>query len=159
MKPAFSEHRNHLSLLQDAALRAVDPAEAVRRHLAPADFDCPGRVYIVGAGKAGIAMTEAAEEILGERVASGVVSVPMPPANGGKRVEFFRGGHPVPTAGSVSAGRAMARLLEQTTQDDLVLVLISGGGSALVELPRPGIPLEDMQKTNRILLACGASIH
>jgi glycerate 2-kinase len=159
MKPGFPDHRNHLAALRGAALRAVDPAAAVRRSLAPSDLQCAGRIYIVGAGKAGVAMTEAAEEILGGRIASGVMSVPALPPHPGKRVEFIPGGHPLPTEGSLSAGSKIARMLDRTTKDDLALVLLSGGGSALMELPQPGLTLEDIRKTNELLLKSGASIR
>jgi glycerate 2-kinase len=159
MKPAFPEYRTHFSILREAALRAVDPAAAVLRCLTPEDVSGTSRIFIIGAGKAGIAMTQAVEKLLGDRITGGIVSVPDLPAQPLQRVKFFTGGHPLPTAGSLHAGTAIARLLEKTTEADLVLVLLSGGGSALLELPRPGIPLEDLQSMNRLLLQSGASIH
>ncbi|MBN2083797.1 MAG: DUF4147 domain-containing protein [Anaerolineales bacterium] len=159
MKPSFFEYRSHLSILHEAVLRAADPAAAVGRSLIREDLASSGRVFIVGAGKAGVAMARAAEEMLGDRIAAGVVSVPDLPAQTVKNVEFIQGGHPLPTPGSLAAGKAISRLLDQTTETDLVLVLISGGGSALVELSRPGIPLEDLRSVNRLLLESGASIR
>jgi glycerate 2-kinase len=159
MKPAFSEHRTHFSILRDAALRAADPAAAVRRCLTEKDLECPGRILLVGAGKAGVAMARAAQELLGDRISAGVVSVPVLPERPVKNVDFFPGGHPIPTAGSLSAGNAIARLLRNISGDDLVIVLLSGGGSALAELPRPGIPLEDLQSANRLFLNSGALIR
>ncbi len=159
MKPSFPKYRTTFSVLREAALRAADPAAAVRRSLTLEDVTCSGRIFVVGAGKAGVAMSRAAEEMLGDRITAGVVGVPVLPTHPLNRVGFFPGGHPVPTAGSLSAGNAITRLLEKTNEDDLVLVLLSGGGSALVELPRPGIPLEDLQSANRLLLKSGASIR
>ena len=158
MKPSFSEYFSHISILRDAALRAADPAAAVRRSLTEKDLDCSGRIFLVGAGKAGAAMARAAQDLLGDRVSAGVVSVPVLPTDPVTHVEYFLGGHPIPTPGSLSAGNAIARLLENTSGDDLVLVLLSGGGSAMAELPRPGIPLEDLQSANRLFLKSGASI-
>ena len=159
MKPAFPEYRTHFSILHKAALRAADPAAAVHHSLSSADLACRGRIFVVGAGKAGVAMARAAEEILGDRMYAGVLGVPNPPAQPIKNVEFIQGGHPLPTPGSLAAGEAISRLLDQSIEADLVLVLVSGGGSALVELPRPGIPHEDLQTTNRRLLESGASIR
>jgi glycerate 2-kinase len=157
--PDFSDFRSHIITLRDAALRAADPAAAVRRCLIEKDLDCSGRIFLVGAGKAGVAMARTAEELLGDRISAGVVSVPILPELPLTHVEFLLGGHPIPTAGSLSAGIAIARLLKNIRGDDLVLVLLSGGGSALAELPRPGIPLEDLQSANRLFLKSGASIR
>ena len=77
--PRFADHVSHLAALRAAALRAVDPAAAVRRSLTREDFADAERVFIVGLGKAGVAMTQAATEILGSRLASGVVAVPQRP--------------------------------------------------------------------------------
>ncbi len=104
-------------------------------------------------------MTDAVADILADRLTAGVVSVPVPPSRTYKRVTFIAGGHPVPNAGSISAGRAMADLLAQTTDGDLVIALISGGGSALLELPQPALSLADLQNTTDALLKCGATIH
>jgi glycerate 2-kinase len=159
LTPSFSDHRSHLSLLREAALQAVDPAAAVRRALSEADLASRGRIFVVGAGKAGVAMTRAAEEFLGGRIAAGVVSVPAVPAEQGRRVKFLPGGHPIPTSGSLAAGREISKLLEKTSEDDLVLVLISGGGSALMEMPRPGISLQDIQTATAAFLKSGAAIQ
>lgn len=149
----------HLATLRAAALRAVDPAEAVRRHLSLDDVGEAERVWVVGAGKAGVAMARAAAEILGQRLSAGIVAVPHVPTTAPERITFIEGGHPLPTAGSLAAGQAIAHLLGQTTECDLVIALISGGGSALLELPRAHLSLSDLQITNQQLLRCGATIH
>ena len=159
MLPVFNQHRLHFDALRLAALRAVEPAANVRRSFSNHDFADAKRVFVVGAGKAGVAMTEAAADILGDRLTAGAVSVPVPPSRICERVTFIAGGHPIPNAGSISAGRAMADLLAQTTDGDLVIALISGGGSALLELPKPGLSLADLQTTTDALLKCGATIH
>jgi len=157
--PRFRDHGAHVAALCAAALRAVDPAEAVRRNLSVKDVSEAERVWVVGAGKAGVAMARAAAEILGERVSAGVIAVPHAPEIAPKRITFIEGGHPLPTVGSLAAGQAIAHLLEQATARDVVIALISGGGSALLELPRPGLTLADLQITNNQLLRCGAKIH
>ena len=159
MAPIFNQHRLHFDTLWAAALRAVDPAAAVRRSFSVRDFADAKRVFVVGAGKAGVSMTEAVTDILGDRLTAGVVSVPVSPTRICERVIFIVGGHPVPNTGSIAAGQTIADLLAQTTEQDLVLALISGGGSALLELPQPGLSLAELQTTTGALLKCGATIH
>ncbi len=157
--PGFDDHAPHLLALRAAALQAADPAAAVRGALTGDDFSQAARVFIVGAGKAGVAMATAAVEMVGVRLAGGVMAVPHLPAVSLPQLSFVRGGHPLPDAGSLAAGQAMADLLAQTTREDVVLVLISGGGSALLEGLRPGITLADLRATNAALLRSGATIH
>ncbi len=160
MSPPFADYRAHLARLRAAALHAVDPAAAVRRALAPSDFAEAERVFVVGAGKAGVAMAQAAAEILGGRLTAGLLSVPMAPPQSPARITFVAGGHPTPTPGSLAAGRAIADLLAQARvrARDLVIALISGGGSALLELPAAGLTLDHLQTTNNLLLKSGATI-
>lgn len=142
-----------------AALQAVEPAQAVRQHLTPADIAPARRVWLVGAGKAVAPMAQAALALCADRLAGGVLAVPQSPAVNWPGVRWVVGGHPLPNAGSVQAGQALADLLAHTQPDDLVLALISGGGSALLELPQPGLTLADLQAVNRALLHSGAPIH
>ena len=159
MAPIFDQHRIHFAAMRDAALQAVDASAAVERAISAADFAHAERIFVVGAGKAGIAMTQAMVNILGDRLSAGVISVPALPSHASRQVSFIAGGHPVPTAGSIAAGQAIADLLAHTTTRDLVIALISGGGSALLELPQPGLSLADLQTTTNALLKCGATIH
>jgi glycerate 2-kinase len=159
MSPVFNQHRLHFDVLRASALQAVDPAVAVRRLFSALDFADAKQVFVVGAGKAGIAMTESVTDVLGDRLTAGVVSVPVPPTRSRERITYIAGGHPIPTQDSIAAGQAVADLLAQTTVGDLVIALISGGGSALLELPQPGFSLADLQKTTDALLKCGAAIH
>lgn len=147
-----------LRVLLDAALAAVDPAAATRRALKVTDLAGAARVFIVGAGKAGVAMARAASEIAGTRLVSGVMAVPVAPDREVPGVVCIVGGHPLPTAGSLAAGEAIATLLQDTRADDLVLALISGGGSALLELPMPGLDLSDLQQVTDLALRAGAPI-
>jgi len=165
----WSYHRRHLERMAAAALCAVDPAVAVRRALQFQDscvqigersyaLEDGGRVFIVGAGKAGVAMATAAEAILGDRIIDGVISVPDLPDAKLDHIRFIQGGHPIPTSGSLAAGEAIRDLLLSAKETDLVLALISGGGSALLQLPREGLTLDDLQQTNALLLKSGAPI-
>ncbi len=153
-----------------AALDAVDPAEAVRRamrldgarlYVGDRAFDLSRirRVLVVGAGKAGAAMAQAAEEILGDRITAGWVNVKTGYTAPTRRITIHEAGHPVPDAAGVAGTRAMVDLLRDTTADDLVIGLISGGGSALLTLPAEGIDLGAMQALTDVLLASGVPIQ
>lgn len=153
-----------------AALDAVDPAEAVRRALrldgdvlwaggVPIDLGRYRRVLVIGGGKASASMTRAVEMILGERITAGVVNVKYGYTAPTARVEVREAGHPVPDAAGVAGTRAMLELLRDAGPDDLVLCLISGGGSALMTLPVEGVSLEDMQALTGALLRSGAPIQ
>jgi len=166
---AWKDHLQHLALLREAALDAADPYAAVLRHLRTDDDSMElgerrfalkqgNRVLIVGAGKAGASMARAVEAVLGDRLTDGIVSVPSLDVQAPSRVRLMQGGHPLPNRGSVSAARAIRRLLTGLRPEDLVLVLISGGGSALLELPVKGVRLEDIRRVTRMLLRRGAGI-
>ena len=153
-----------------AALAAVDPRAAMRRHLrvegqwllaGPARFDLPSlrRVIVVGAGKAGAAMAGAVEEILGDRVAGGLVNVKAGHTAPLRRVRLCEAAHPVPDEAGVEGARRMLALLRDAGEGDLVIACISGGGSALLPLPAEGLGLPDKQEVTRRLLACGATIR
>ncbi len=143
-----------LHTLFEAAIRAADPAACVPRHLPPAP---PGRTLVVGAGKAAAAMARAVEahwpgELSGLVVTRYGHGVPC------RRIEVVEAAHPVPDeAGRAAAGRILAAV-QGLTSDDLVLVLVSGGGSALLALPFEGVTLADKQQVNRALLKSGAGI-
>lgn len=118
------------------------------------------RVRVIGAGKAAQAMAQGAAAVLGERITDGLLITkhidPEAGLPGGIRV--LAGGHPVPTADSLASARALVDFLRQGRPGDLVVCLISGGGSALMTAPPPGVTLEDYQALTRLLLACGADI-
>ena len=123
-----------------------------------------GRTLVLGAGKASAAMAQAVEALWPQDAPlSGLVvtryhHIPARPSGLKQRIEVIEAAHPVPdAAGLVAAGRIMA-LTQGLTQDDLVLCLISGGGSALLTLPADGLTLEDKQRINQTLLTSGANI-
>jgi glycerate 2-kinase len=173
-----------------AALGAVDPAAAVQRylyrdgdmlHAGDQSYDLRSyqRVFVVGTGKAGAPMARAAAELLGDRLAGGVVVVKGYDDAGIEHEELkmqkelrlarfsilnsqfsiVPAGHPIPDARGVAGARQIAQILEQSTARDLVIALISGGGSALLTLPADGISLDELQKLTNILLRCGATIN
>jgi glycerate 2-kinase len=160
--------RPALSILA-AAVAAADPAAAVRRALAVdgsalvagearVDLGDVDRIFLVAAGKAATAMVQAAEATLGERIRAGVAVTSYGAGGSATRTTIHEAGHPMPDPSGLMATRHIARVLDQTTERDLVLALISGGGSALLEMPAGRIPLIDIQSTTSSLLACGATI-
>lgn len=157
-----------------AALDAVEPAGAVSRTLSldgnkliagskVYDLQRIERIFIVGAGKAGVPMAQAAGEILGSRVTAGIIIVKDGYGlEAGMRlsgIKVVEARHPIPDERGVSATREVLTMLSQTTPADLVLCLLSGGASALLTAPAPGITLADLQSTTGLLLCSGANIH
>ncbi|MBI2887993.1 MAG: DUF4147 domain-containing protein [Chloroflexi bacterium] len=118
------------------------------------------RVWVLGAGKAARAMAAAVETVLGPgRIHAGAVIAPADaPGPSPRKVRVLQGEHPVPGPGSFAATRELLGVIEQVGPDDLALWLISGGASALLAAPAPGISLEDKRAANRALLGSGASI-
>lgn len=157
--------------LEDEKLHIAGKAYAL------ADLD---RVLVVGGGKAGTPMAAAAYEVLGDRILAGAVNVKYghTSAAGGWRLRYGHGGaphevrdradtgpiriteagHPMPDATGLAGAQHIAELLTGLSERDLVLVLISGGGSALLPLPVEGVSLEDYQQLTNLLLRCGADI-
>jgi len=119
------------------------------------DFD---EVVLIGIGKASLRMGEAVESILGDRFSRGIL-VTNRRAPAVVKSEVIVAGHPLPDENSILAGRRITELVKSCREDTLVIFLISGGGSSLVELPvSPHITLDDLRQTNRTLIDCGATI-
>jgi glycerate 2-kinase len=148
--------RTFLRRLFDAAVGAADPAKILRSHLPTPPR---GRCVVVGAGKAAAAMAAAVDAAWPDVELSGAVVTPYGYALPGGRIRVLEAAHPVPDANSEAAALAMLRLVQGLTSDDLVLGLISGGGSAVMSLPAPGLTLADKQAVNRALLASGLDIR
>jgi len=151
--------RKHARTIFQAALSAADPAGAVERHLKRRDFSRFRDIYVVGAGKAGASMAQAAERVLGRRIAAGLLNVKYGHTVKLRRIELNECGHPVPDLNGVAGAERIAGIAAGAGKDDLVICLISGGASALLPAPAEGITLEEKQATTRLLLASGASIH
>jgi len=143
----------------DAALAAGDVRPLVARALAGIAPPERGRVLVVGAGKASGAMAAAVEEIWGDRIVDGLVAVKDGYLAATRRVRLVEAGHPVPDERGTEAAREILVLAEAAGTDDLMLVLVSGGGSALTPAPAPPITLADKQEVTRLLLAAGATIN
>lgn len=123
-------------------------------------------VHVVGMGKAAMAMAGEVERRIGDRVEDGVVVVPTgyPESfpsdfHSPSRIDIAEGGHPLPSEGSVRGARRILEFAEGSGSDDLLLVLVSGGGTALSTLPAAGLELSDLKTTYRLLLESGMDIH
>ncbi|MDR5901948.1 glycerate kinase type-2 family protein [Halomonas icarae] len=160
-----SEILSWLRGLADAAVRAVHPA-----NLLPAELPLPpdGRTVVIGAGKAAAAMAVALERAWlarqPEAPLEGLVVTryghgPEESDATCQRIEVLEASHPMPDGLSEEAARRMLEAVETLGEDDLVIALISGGGSALMSLPAPGISMTDKQALNQALLRCGAPIR
>ena len=122
-----------------------------------------GKVFVVGAGKAGAAMARGVEEVLGERIAGGLVVVKDGHTDTKgvalSRIRLAEASHPVPDERGALHTAEILQLVEGAGEGDLVLCLISGGGSALLTAPAEGVTLEDVQATTNLLLRAGATIN
>lgn len=142
-----------------AAIAAAQPEPAVLAALQRLPLDRYRRIFVLGAGKASAAMAHAVERVLGKRVTTGLINTKDGHLAKLKRIELNECSHPVPDQRGVDGARRIADLAAQAESGDLVLCLISGGGSALLPLPAAPITLEEKQATTKLLLACGATIH
>jgi glycerate 2-kinase len=152
-----------------AALKAADPVAAVLRHVqVEGDTLIAGKrryklnafrnVYVIGGGKAGAAMAQAVERLLGKRITSGYINVKYGHTARLRYVHLNECGHPVPDENGVRGAHEVAALAASATTDDLVICLVSGGASALMPYPAPPITLAEKQETTRLLLRSGADI-
>lgn len=149
--------REHALEIGMAAIRSVMPDTAVKRHLEGRIY--PGRVFIVAIGKAAWAMAKAAHDVLGQTVEHGIVITKDGHARGPIAGFTIReAAHPIPDHRGVAATEEAIRMVQGLEPDDTVLLLVSGGGSALFEKPLPGVELEDLQAVTDHLLRAGADV-
>ena len=164
--------RRAAMLAMEEALRAADPRRFVERAVRLREgtlvaggrsfrLDRYRRVLVIGAGKASCLMAEGVWRILGERVTEGLVIIPEyqreVPELG--RIRFERSTHPLPTLKGVRAVRRMLEVVGRPGEDDMVLCLISGGGSSLMPMPAEGVKLRDKAATTEMLMKAGADIR
>lgn len=154
----------------DAGVQAVDPWSAVRRHfrregrnlrIGDTHFDLENieDIVVVGAGKASAAMARAVEDTLADRITRGSINVKYGHSVDLKHIRIVECGHPVPDENGTKGSADILELVSSAGAGDLIICLISGGGSALMPLPMAPVTLADKQETTRILLSCGATIH
>lgn len=164
----MSDARTRLESVFRAALAAVDPNAAVKRHLSR---DGPhlsiagravagdARLVVLAAGKAATAMAAAVEAVAGDRIASGLAVTKDGHARPLARIEVRESAHPVPDARCEIAARALLAVAGRTRPEDVALVLLSGGASALLACPLPGLDAPDIARTTALLLGAGADIR
>lgn len=148
------DYRALLTKLFEAAVQAAQPDHCLPSNLPPPPR---GKTLVIGAGKASAAMAQVLERHWSGPL-SGLVVTRYGYAVPCNRIEILQAAHPVPDAAGLTAASRMLALVQGLSADDLVICLISGGGSALLPLPASGITLQDKQIINRALLNCGATI-
>jgi len=158
-----------LSIFHDG-LKSADPVNAVKRHLnlqgdrleikeQTYDLSAYQGIYLVGAGKAGAKMARAIEELLGKRLKAGIVNVKYSHSLPLDFVRINEAGHPLPDEAGLDGTAQIIQLLLRAQKNDLVLCLISGGGSALMTCPANGLSLKSKQRVTELLLESGAPIR
>ncbi len=150
-----AQARTALRAMFDAAVASADPRRVLAAHLPERPA---GRVVVVGAGKSAAVMAAALEDAWPGVPMAGVVVTRYGHAVPTRTVEVLEASHPVPDANSELGARRVLAAVEGLSRDDLVIALMSGGASALLELPAPGLTLADAGQVNRALLASGAAI-
>jgi len=152
------------------ALKTVQADTAIRRHC---KFDGERllvghrayhlerykNLFVVGSGKATASMASALEDLIGDKITDGIITVKYDHVADLNHINLIEAGHPLPDENGQYGAVGILNLLKKAEKDDLVLCLISGGGSALMPLPYNGLTLKDKRDTIRILLSCGATIH
>lgn len=167
---SIDEMRLDAFTIFQAGVRAVEPGAAVKKYCkvendtiyvngkryALSDIQ---NIYIVGAGKATAPMAAAIEDILGDMITEGIINVKYGHIAKLNTIRLIEAGHPIPDAQGQHGANEILNLIKKAGEKDLVICLISGGGSALLPLPVEKISLKDKQENIRVLLSCGASIH
>jgi glycerate-2-kinase len=151
------------------ALWAVDPKQIIKSKvmLKNSELHVNGHklelkkfknIYVIGGGKASGSMAEALEKILAKKITAGIVNVPHGSKHNTKIIETHGASHPFPDEVGVEGTRRMLEIAEKAGKNDLIICLISGGGSSLMPLPRGEISLDDKREITNALLKCGATI-
>jgi glycerate 2-kinase len=170
----LSKMREDAERIFRAAVRSVDPHEAVKRHVdlngeklivgrgererIELDLKRFENIYVIGGGKATAPMAKAIEDVLGGRIRRGLINVKYGFTEKLRYTETTEAGHPLPDEMGVKGTKKILDLLRESKEEDLVISLISGGGSALLPQPADHISLEEKQALTRSLLSCGATI-
>ncbi len=162
------ELRQSARLIWEAALNSANPATCIRNFIQVRDgvltagakeLPIQGRLIVIGAGKPSARMAQVVEEILGSAITGGLVVTKYGHGLALQRIKLAEAGHPIPDAAGVRAVQRTRELLRGLTKDDIVLCLLSGGGSALWPAPAEGITLEEKQEVTHLLLRAGATIR
>ena len=154
----------------ESTLNAINPKQIVKSklllknstlHADKYSFDLKKfmNVYVIGGGKASGSMAEALEQVLDGHIKKGLVNVPRGSKNKTDIIRLHEASHPIPDEAGVEGTRSMLKMLEQAKEDDLIICLISGGGSSLMPLPRGEISISNKREITNALLKCGATIN
>jgi glycerate 2-kinase len=154
----------------ESALNAADPKQIIKAKLSLSnstlhvdahslDLRKFKNVYVIGGGKASGSMAEALEHVLNGRIVEGIVNVPRGDTNRTRIIKLHEASHPVPDEAGVEGTRLMLQIADKVEKNDLVVCLISGGGSSLMPLPRDNITIEDKRRITDALLRSGATIN
>jgi len=170
--PKLSRARGILVELVDSAIKAGDPSSSIRKWVKveadklkvgnyEVDLNRVDRIVAVGGGKASAAMAITLEQIMGDRLAEGTVNIPegTVPRKATHKIKFVEARHPIPSESGMEGTKQMLDLVSELGSRDLVICLISGGGSALMPLPAEGIELSELQEVTQLLLKSGATIQ
>ena len=167
----YSIQSDQLQQILHSSLQSVDPINLIRQQIRriddrlilpdgyEIDLDMYERVFLCGAGKGAAPMTRAVEDLLDERLVKGNIIVKYGHLDSLRKTQIFEAGHPVPDQNTIQATDQILNDLRNLSKSDCVFVLLTGGGSALLESLPVEITLEDLQVLNKILLSCGATIH
>ena len=154
----------------ESALNIVDPKQIIKSKLLLKnstlhvngyliDLKKFRNIYVIGGGKASGSMAEAVEQVLDKRIKNGLVNVPRGSKYKTDIIRLREASHPIPDEAGVEGTRHMLEMAEQAKEDDLIICLISGGGSSLMPLPRGKISIADKKEITNALLKCGATIN
>jgi len=154
----------------ESTVNAVDPKQIIKSKLSlknsilrvneyPFDLKRFKNVYVIGGGKASGSMAESLERILGNYITNGFLNVPYGSKHKTDIIKLHEASHPIPDESGVKGTRRMLEIAEKAGEDDLVICLISGGGSSLMPLPRGEISIADKREITEALLKCGATIN
>src|ERR1051325_7633688 len=164
----IADLRQSARLIWDAALNAANPATCIHKFLQLNEnvliaggkkFEIRGRVIVIGTGKPSARMAQVVEGILGSFITGGLVVTKYGHALPLRRLKVIEAGHPIPDMAGIDAVHETLELLRGLSKNDLVLVLIGGGGSALWPAPAAGITLAEKQEVTGLLLRAGATIR
>ncbi len=166
----MSKHKKIAINMINAALRAVDPYYLIleqlnlkgnilsiqnKKEIDLTDFD---NIYVIGAGKGTAPMSLALEELLGDNLTTGAINVKYGHGQNLNKIKLFEAGHPILDENTIDNTKQILQIADRANENDLVIVLITGGGSALLELLPEGIGLNDLTNLNQLLLSSGAAI-
>jgi glycerate 2-kinase len=166
----FKQTREHALEIFREALEAANPIRCMLEHATRNgdSFIVDAReynlkkyrsIFVIAFGKAASAMGRALEEMLGDRITDGIVVSNSRPPFTFSKMRFYLSSHPIPDERSLGAAREALKILQMAGEEDLVIFLISGGGSALLAMPAPGLSLEDKRKVTEMLLMSGVDTY